>query len=704
MGDERRYLETAGLSVGLDWRTGLPVEYRRKGKMFGSQELGQKIVARYCRLAPREYFDVEAVPCDGHMGRVCGEFFFRLKYGEETAAEFTLRYRVDRNSLTITLEDVEEKEGFELISLTIPRLVQLGTKEDSNAWLAHAMASGSLVYLKDAIPGKMPEHDYFGHIMPMLPVVMLGDENTVCAMEVTAFQDGVLVEVEEADSGKRAFIGTVKQYRVDGSAWCNSNDDNLTKIYGNENTLNLPIEQKSSCRLDFLGDYDGNGRVDWLDGAKAVHARMPKLRTDFYDDKFMYVLPGDHPKLERPKNTFAQAYEYIRKLSLWTDECQQITFITGWQVEGMDTGYPDVTQINERMGGYEGYMELRRKAEDIGCFIGLHDNFDDAYPSSIAWDEDMIARLPDGTLWSSRNWTRDMSYVQGLAKYMKKYGKERIATACRRYKIREVAHLDVLSWFAIRNDWDKNHPASGIKNLYEGRYPILEEYAKHGADVMSESLRYPMVGRMNLNFVENEFFRPCPFGEKEIPLISLIYRNAAIYGGDELRGPGDWARRLMHNIHKIIWYPWTKPVEEEIPELKEVYYLLYLPWFLLHKLEVVDYREENGDIVMELEENSFIRSSGQTGEYRIAWRGREISKNESVFCPVDENKIAFYSKTNAKLRYCFPEGFDGEIKEVYEITEEGRKAYENFTIWENSVEVDVRGGYPVMVRIYSREQ
>lgn len=103
---------------------------------------------------------------------------------------------------------------------------------------------------------------------------------------------------------------------------------------------------------------------------------------------------------------------------------------------------------------------------------------------------------------------------------------------------------------------------------------------------------------------------------------------------------------------------------------------------------------------MAVDENSFIRSSRQTGEYRIAWQGREISRNESVFYPVDENKIAFYSKTDAKLRYCFPEGFDGKIKEVYEITEEGRKAYENFAIWENSVEVDVRGGYPVMVRIY----
>lgn len=684
--------------VAFDEKTGLPTAYERNGYRFGEQEKGQKITARFCKLSPREYVDVEAVPYGSHSGRVCAEFFFRLTYGEEEAAEFTLRYRIDRNALVITLEDVEEKEGFELISLTISRLVQIGTMDDEQAWLAHAKACGSLVSLKDAKPGKMPEHDYFGNIMPILPVVMLGDHNTVCTLEVTAFQDGTLLEVEETPEGKRGFLGTVKQYRVDGSSWCNSNDDHLTKVYGNEKTLNLPIEQKSSCRLDFVGDYDGNGRVDWLDGAKAIHARMPKMRADFYDDKFMYVLPGDHPKLAKPKNTFREAYEYIRKLSVWTDGCQQVTFITGWQVEGMDTGYPDVTQINERMGGYEDYMELRQKAEDLGCFLGLHDNFDDAYPSSIAWDEGMIARLPDGRLWNSRNWTRDMSYVQGLAKYMKKYGKKRISTACRRYKIREVAHLDVLSWFAIRNDWDPENPASGIKNLYEGRYPILEEYAKHGADVMSESLRYPMVGRMNLNFVENEFFRPCPFGGEEIPLVSLIYRNAAIYGGDELRGPGDWGRRLIHNIHKIVWYYWPKPVEEEILELKEIYYLLYLPWFLLHKLEIVDYRREKGEVWLKLQEDSAIYLDERSGEYRVIWRGEEISRNESVCCPVDEKRLAFYSKREEELIYRLPGEFAGKVPEVYEITEEGRKACDRFEMREGCLKVKVRGGYPVIAR------
>lgn len=691
-------LETSGLLVTLNEQTGLPIEYRRDKFPFGTQEEGQKITARFCRLHPRAYFDVEAVPYGSHVGRVCAEFFFRVAEDETEAAVFTLRYRIDRSALVITLEDVEEREGYELISLTIPRLVQISTADDAEAWLAHAKASGSFVYLKDAIPCKMLEHEYFGNIMPILPLVMLGDRNTVCTLEVTAFQDGTLLEVEESPRGKRAFLGTIKQYRVDGSSWCNSNDDNLTKVYGNEDTINLPIEQKSSCRLDFLGDYDGNGRVDWLDGAKAVHARMPKLRTDFYDDKFMYVLPGDHPKLEKPKNTFREAYDYIRQLSMWTDGCQQVTFITGWQVEGMDTGYPDVTQINERMGGYEDYMELRRKAEDLGCFLGLHDNFDDAYPSSIAWDEDMIARLPDGSLWSSRNWTRDMSYVQGLAKYMKKYGKARIRTACSRYKIREVAHLDVLSWFAIRNDWDPNYPASGIRNLYEGRYRILEEYAKHGADVMSESLRYPMIGRMNLNFVENEFFRPCPFGGEEIPLISLVYRNAAIYGGDELRGPGDWARRLIHNIHKIVWFFWPKPVEEEIPELKEIYYLLYLPWFLLHKLEIVDYQSSGDEVYLMLEEDSSIRSNTKTGEYSVVWRGREISRNESVFCPVNEKKIAFFSKRDGELSYPLSKARCGSRPKVYEITEDGPKDCGGYVLEDGCLKVRVKAGYPVIVK------
>lgn len=37
------------------------------------------------------------------------------------------------------------------------------------------------------------------------------------------------------------------------------------------------VEQTPACRLDFVGDLDGDGAVDWLDGAKLVHGRMPAI-------------------------------------------------------------------------------------------------------------------------------------------------------------------------------------------------------------------------------------------------------------------------------------------------------------------------------------------------------------------------------------------------------------------------------------------
>ena len=61
----------------------------------------------------------------------------------------------------------------------------------------------------------------------------------------------------------------------------------------------------------------------------------------------------------------------------------------------------------------------------------------------------------------------------------------------------QTTHVDVLSYYAIRNDWDPAHPASGIRNLEAGRYRVLDEYRKRGIDVSSEALRYPMIGHIS---------------------------------------------------------------------------------------------------------------------------------------------------------------------------------------------------------------
>ena len=102
------------------------------------------------------------------------------------------------------------------------------------------------------------------------------------------------------------------------------------------------------------------------------------------------------------------------------------------------------------------------------------------------------------------------------------YGGSRQRSACAiparaRYKLPGTIHVDVLSYYAIRNDWDVKHPASGIRNLYAGRYRVLEEFKKHGVDVTSEGLRYPYIGKISMcRYAGGP--SPCPFGGKPVPM------------------------------------------------------------------------------------------------------------------------------------------------------------------------------------------
>lgn len=48
----------------------------------------------------------------------------------------------------------------------------------------------------------------------------------------------------------------------------NMNDGNPPKA-GNDNTPNLLVGQMPRCMLSFLKHLDDNGKVDWLDEAKA---------------------------------------------------------------------------------------------------------------------------------------------------------------------------------------------------------------------------------------------------------------------------------------------------------------------------------------------------------------------------------------------------------------------------------------------------
>ena len=119
---------------------------------------------------------------------------------------------------------------------------------------------------------------------------------------------------------------------------------------------------------------------------------MPEIPTHYYDDKLMIMAMSDSPNRPQPAMTFEQTGKAIQQLAALTAYAPQVLYIWGWQYRGKDTGYPAVAEVNQRLGGYDGLKKLMADARQFNANVSLSDNYDDAYKSSPAWDDNMIAR------------------------------------------------------------------------------------------------------------------------------------------------------------------------------------------------------------------------------------------------------------------------------------------------------------------------
>lgn len=692
-------LRSAQLEVILDRKDALPFEYRLlalKTRMRG-EDSGSQIAATICRRNPWGFATgvIQARSVTGSNRQA--DFNFECAYEGKPAVEMVLRYVLDGATLYVTLEDIREEPGYELIEVAMPRLVTV-REEDGPCWVAQGDDGGSVVALNEAKPGRLPVNTFWGKVLGTLPVIMVGTDRAICVQEVTAFMDGTELAIEGEQGERRAAMGTVKAHRVNGSLYYSMNTappPGGLWICGDERTPNLLIGQKSACRLDFIGDLDGNGEIDWLDGAKLVQRRMPEMPTHYYDDKLVYEIFCDAPSYKTPPTTFEQCEDLIRQVASLTDSAPQVVYLWGWQYRGKDTGYPAVAEVNTRIGGYDAMMRLMENARNCNCTVTLSDNYDDAYRSSPAWDPGIIARRPDGELWKSRNWTGEESYVIGMAKYMNGPGMERVDYTCERYKLRDVTHIDVLSYFSVRNDWDPAHPASGIKDLIDGRYKVFDEFAKHGVNVSSEALRYPFIGKMtSYGYMQGGLGRETPFGGEQVPLLPAVYRKTAVWGEEGRRGT--FIDRILNMLFFNCYGEGGLRSGADPMEMGDLYYLIKIPWFKIHARSIESYHRRGSEVVIGLDGNSEVWIDLVNKTYSVTVEGIEIARNQSTFCQIDPERVAFYSISAGNLSAPMPAGWRASEIGALVLSTSELEEFEA-TVSEGRINAFVPGRRPVMV-------
>jgi Endo-alpha-N-acetylgalactosaminidase len=651
-------LSSARLRVLLDRQDGVPVQYELpSGRRMRGELPGRQIAATVCNPDHWIFATASIAASSVKSSPTQADFLFDVSMDGKPAARFTVRYRIAGPTVYVTLEDVREEKEFQLIEVKLPNLATV-REEDGDAWLAHGDNGGNLAKLSEAKEGALPPNAFWGNALTSLPVVMIGTEQLLCVQETTAYMDYTLLSVTEGKGRLRAALGTIQRHRVNGSLCYDMNTGKGTpRNCGNRSTPNLLIGQKPSCRLDFLVPSEGKTSVDWLDGARLVRSRMPQMPSRYYDGKFIYGIRCDEPRFPKPAATFEQCAQIIQEIETLTDHSPQIAHLWGWQYRGKDTGYPAAAEVNSRLGGFEALEHLLAEGPQHGCRVTFSDNYDDAYRSSPAWDPHIIARRPDGELWESRNWTGEDSYVLGLAKYMAGPGPERVRYTCQRYGLKDTIHVDVLSYFTIRNDWDRERPASGLKNLVEGRYRVLDDFKKYGLDVTSEAMRYAMIGKISF-FWHIASARPCPFGGKAIPLQPMIYRKSASWGegGDH----GDLAHRVMSTLFYNGCMHLILRNDTDRKEIADLFYLNLLPWFKVKNRNIESFHRDGNRTVIGLEGNSRIDQNWDAQEYSVVVDGVEIARDLSTFCPMDQNRIAFYSVVERELSAPVPPSWAAE--------------------------------------------
>jgi len=700
-----KILRSKQLEVTLDADDALPYEYRwiATGAKLRGEDFGLKMTATVCERASWRFFAAQLDVVLSH-GMYMAEgakasaaiFNCKAKDGNKECATFQIQYELREASLTVTMLDVKEADGYELIDVAMPRLATV-REEEGAAWLVHGDSGGSLVMLADATAGTLAPNSFWGHINGGLPVNMVGTDRLLCVQETTAFMDTTAVAVTGTTGSRRASIGSGRVHRVNGHECYNLNLGTGAPLNcGVAATPNLPVEDKeniSSCRLDFL-PVTGDPQSAWIKAGKMIRDRMPAIPKDFYHDKYMYGIRCDEPRLPQPMSTFAQCEQMIAEIADLTDRAPQIVHLWGWQFKGKDTGYPAVNVVDERIGGYDGMMQVMDRGRALNATVSLSDNYDDAYKSSPAWNEDYIARRPDGQLWQSRPWTGEVSFIQGLAKYIEGPGVERVRYTCERYKLPQTTHIDVLSYYAIRNDWDPKHPASGIRNLRQGRYRVLEEFAKHGVDVTSEGLRYPMIGKISCTWYA-QTSETSPFGGKPIPLLPLVYGKSAIWGlSGSTRGASfeTRSRYLFWNavMHEILG------AATDRKQITDVFYLNLIPWMHLHRKEIESFTRNEDQVTIGLEGSCSIAIDNGAKTYRVHLNGVDVASEDAVYCPMDADRICFYALTARELSAAWPAGWN-PADAIAVALSIGKRDPVAFKMLDRSVSVNVPAQQPVIL-------
>ncbi len=582
----------------------------------------------------------------------------------QPAVEFDLVYSVGDGQAEVTLANVVERAGQQLLAVETGRLVATGAAGK----LALPWHAGRLVDPRRAEPAERRFGlDWFSQ---MLAGVVHGGQ-LAAAVSLPGLDDRLVATV---DNGWAA-LGASFEHRVAARPPVPS----------------LRLTERTSARLQFT--RVAGRAADWLDGARLLRAQVTARPWRGYRDATIYKIFCDDPKAKQ-YTTFDQALALVRQVHHLTDGLPQIAYLVGWQHTGHDTGYPDVFTVNQRLGGLAALRRVMAEAAKYGAVLSFHDNYDDAYEHSPAWDPAIISRDPAGNLQQGGVWSGGQSYILSFSPPAVAQAIERVERTLATYPIRDSYHIDVLTAALRRYDFNPRQPASGTVT-WAGKRAIVAAFNRHGVDVTSEGFMAPAVGVIGHAWHLMRSREPLFSAEERIPFTPFVYHGHATWGGG-VGGETDYLDALLYGGTYSADFTARTPLKDILDRI----YLLHLPFRLLREREATSYTATGTKRRMSYGEDSFVEVDEATRQYQVVVDGRLVARNFSIFTP-SANGAAWlaYARAAGPVDYPAPPGWsDGTTLDIVELTPDGPGATRTAPVANGRVQLELKANVPVAVR------
>ena len=161
-----------------------------------------------------------------------------------------------------------------------------------------------------------------------------------------------------------------------------------TPVNGTPRTYVVAHEIMPSAKVVITGDENGDGDIDWQDGAVAFRSIMHNpVGCEVVPELVNYRIAMNFGSMAA--NPFLMNLDGVKRVYLNTEGLGQGVLLKGYGSEGHDSGHPDYSDIGRRIGGVDDMKTLLQEGKKMGALFGIHVNCSEMYTEAKAFDDEL---------------------------------------------------------------------------------------------------------------------------------------------------------------------------------------------------------------------------------------------------------------------------------------------------------------------------